>query len=120
MTTDNSRLNEMTKQLRVYTKQAEQQFEQRTMSDGYEVDFFGSAKPFADKVQSLVDEWKPLASEWAIRERPKYVYPIQIKDTSENLTIIAVQAFQKDTKAKRFLAMTKSIDYILESMEKQL
>ncbi|WP_257351804.1 YppE family protein [Pseudalkalibacillus decolorationis] len=115
-----SRLKELTSQLRMYNKQAEEQYEERTIFEEYTVDFYGEVKPFADKVQMLVDEWKPLATEWAMREHPKYVYPIQIKDTSENLTIIAVQAFQTDTKAKRFLAMTKSIEYILESMEKQL
>lgn len=120
MKTDHFRLKELSIQLQVLTKSAQEQYEQRTTATDYEVDFFGEAKPFADQLQNLADEWKPIATEWAIKERPKYVYPIQIKDTYENLTIIAVQAFQSDTKSKRFQALIKSIDYILESIIMQV
>ncbi|MCF6137535.1 YppE family protein [Pseudalkalibacillus berkeleyi] len=120
MTIDQQRLKTLTKELRDLNNQAYVQFTEDTLREDYEVDFYGQVKPFADKVQTLADEWKPLATKWALAEKPKYVYPIQIKDTHENMTIAAVQAFQKDTKEKRFIAMTKSIEYILESIEEQV
>ncbi|MCF6408191.1 YppE family protein [Pseudalkalibacillus salsuginis] len=120
MVTEKRRLKQLTQRLRELNEQAYRQFEERTCKDGYEVDFYGEVKPFADEVQILADEWKPLAVKWAIEEKPKYVYPIQINDTYENMTIAAVQAFQTDTKHKRFTSMTKSIEYILESIEIQL
>ncbi|WP_221565138.1 YppE family protein [Alkalihalobacillus sp. TS-13] len=120
MSTEKQRLMELTRKLRSLNDKAYRQFDENTMGEGYEVDFYGEVKPFVDEVQHLADEWKPLAVKWAIAEKPKYVYPIQINDTYENMTISAVQAFQKDTKRKRFTSMTKSIEYILESIEDQL
>ncbi|TCP31599.1 uncharacterized protein DUF1798 [Scopulibacillus darangshiensis] len=114
------RLKQLTIQLKDYNNKAHSQFVGRTRQEGYNVDFFGEVKPFADDVLRLVDEWKPLALEWVKRDHPKYVYPIQINDTYDNLTIISVTAFQKDTRRRRFLETIKSIDYVLESIEKQL
>ncbi|WP_349407532.1 YppE family protein [Pseudalkalibacillus sp. SCS-8] len=120
MNTERRRLKELTIELRNMTEKAYLQFTEHTSREDYEVDFYGEVKPFADRMQVLADEWKPLATDWALKEKPKYVYPIQLKDTYENMTIIAVQAFQKDTREKRFIAMTKSIDYILESIVEQI
>ncbi len=120
MSINHQKLKELTVRLRSLNDQAYEQYIEKTTRDGYEVDFYGEVKPFADVVQELADEWKPLATNWAIEEKPKYVYPIQIKDTHENMTIVAVQAFQKDTREKRFIAMTKSIEYILKSIDEQI
>ncbi|MGM7701637.1 YppE family protein [Pseudalkalibacillus sp. Hm43] len=120
MDNNHQKLKELTVRLRSLNDQAHAQYIEKTTKDGYEVDFYGEVKPFADEVQELADQWKPLATNWAIEEKPKYVYPIQIKDTHENMTIVAVQAFQKDTREKRFIAMTKSIEYILKSIDEQI
>lgn len=120
MKAEHQTLKELTIRLRSLNEQAYEQYIEETKREGYEVDFYGEVKPFVDEVQELADLWKPLATEWAIEEKPKYVYPIQIKDTHENMTIAAVQAFQKDTKEKRFIAMTKSIEYILKSIVEQI
>ncbi|WP_245947361.1 YppE family protein [Bacillus taeanensis] len=109
-----------TKQLQQLNKQAYDQYHNRTKHEGYEVNFYEEVKPFADEVLAISNNWKPLAEEWIADAKPKYVYPIQIHDTYENLTIISVTAFQKDTKEKRFNEMIKSIDYVLHAMIEQL
>ncbi|MBU8907297.1 DUF1798 family protein [Desertibacillus haloalkaliphilus] len=114
------RLKELTNELRRYNELARQQFVEDTCKTDYQVNFYERVKPFADAVLALADEWRPLAMQWVIEMKPTYVYGIQIKDTYENITISSVQAFQTDTKKKRFLEMIKSIDYVLATIEQQL
>ncbi|MBM7645251.1 hypothetical protein JOD45_001462 [Scopulibacillus daqui] len=113
-------LKDLTIELRQYNQKAYGQFVNSTRQEGYEADFYNEVKPFADKVLSAADKWKPLALEWVNKERPKYIYHIQINDTYDNLTITSVTAFQKDTRRRRFLETIKAIDYVLDAILKQL
>jgi hypothetical protein len=122
---DTNLLINLTNQLIEYNKQTQLQFTNRTTDLNYEVDFFGEVKPFADQVQQVADEWIDIAREWVIINKPKYVFPMQLNDTHENMTIAAVLAFQLETrdnafKHKRFLEMVKSIEYVLEALQKSL
>lgn len=117
---EKARLKEMTCELKLYNRKAKAQFTDRTRRPDYSVDFFGEVKPFADHVQHLIDSWRPLAETWVREDHPEYVYPIQIKDTYDNLSIICVTAFQKDTRRRRFLEMIKSIDYVLDNILEDL
>nr|WP_239541143.1 YppE family protein [Pullulanibacillus pueri] len=110
----------MNRQLTAFNQQAKDQFVLRTRSEGYEMDFYGEVKPFADEVLKVVDEWKDLVSDWMTSEQPKYIYLKQIEDTYDNLTIVSVTSFQKDTRRKRFLNTISSIGYVLETIEQQL
>ncbi|MFC4617763.1 YppE family protein [Camelliibacillus cellulosilyticus] len=114
------RLKDLTERLKELNDQAHDQFTQRTRSENYEVDFYGEVKPFADAVLKVVDEWKPLVFEWIQTAHPKYIYFPQINDTYDNLTIISVTAFQKDTRRKRFLDTVSSIKYVLDLIIEQL
>lgn len=114
------RLKELTELLRTYNDQAYDQFVTYSKSKDYEVDFYGQVKPFADNVKQTIDEWKPLVLEWINAERPKYVYHVQINDTYDNIEITSVTAWQKDTRRRRFINTIKSIDYVLETILKQL
>ncbi|MFC7392673.1 YppE family protein [Scopulibacillus cellulosilyticus] len=113
-------LRQLTRLLKEYNQMAYEQFVNRTRKEGYEVDFYGAVKPFADKVLAAADQWKPLALEWINKQHPKYVYHIQINDTYDNLTITSVTAFQKDTRRRRFLETIKAVDYVLDAMLNQL
>ncbi|MCI1882703.1 MAG: YppE family protein [Sporolactobacillus sp.] len=113
-------LEKQTQELKKYNRAAFEQFTTRTRQDNYQTDFYHEVKPFADRVQRLIDQWKPLADDWVRRRRPKYVYPIQIKATYENLAIVSVTAFQKDTRRRRFIETVKAIDYVLDNMLVQL
>ncbi|MET1249722.1 YppE family protein [Sporolactobacillus sp. STCC-11] len=115
-----NKLRELTLHLRELNQNAFQQFAKRTQEKDYQVDFYNEVKPFADKVQELIDIWRPLAEAWVRRSKPKYVFPIQIKDTCDNLSIICVTAFQKDTRKRRFYETIKSIDYVFDNMLDQL
>ncbi|MGV3487645.1 MAG: YppE family protein [Tuberibacillus sp.] len=114
------RLKALTNALLELNERARYQFVNITRSEGYVVDFYGEVKPFADEVLRLVDEWKPLVFEWIQSEHPKYVYHKQINDAYDNLTIISVTAFQKDTRRKRFLDTISSIEFVLKTISQQL
>ena len=114
------RLLELNRQLMTINQQAHDQFVERTRIEGYEMNFYGEVKPFADKVLSIVDEWKPLVNEWIQSEHPKYLNAKQVEDTYDNLTIVSVTSFQKDTRRKRFLNTISSIEYVLLTIDKQL
>ncbi|BBN98867.1 YppE family protein [Sporolactobacillus terrae] len=115
-----SRLHQLTVKLRELNQTAYKQYAEQTQDKAYQTDFYGKVKPFADAMQKVVDEWRPLAEHWVRKRKPRYVFPIQIKDTSDNLTIICVTAFQKDTRRRRFYETIKSIDYVLENIQEQL
>jgi hypothetical protein len=114
------RLKSLTNALLKLNDQARDQFINRTKQEGYTVDFYGQVKPFADEVLQLVDEWKPLVFEWIQADHPEHVYHRQINDTYDNLTIISVTAFQKDTRRKRFLETVTSIEFVLTTIINQL
>ncbi|MDN4522858.1 YppE family protein [Fictibacillus fluitans] len=114
------RLIQLTQVLLDKTRAAMDQYLTETKKEGYEVDFYGQVKPFADEIRSLTEEWKPLALKWVENNRPKYVHLPQINDTFDNLNFIAVFAFQLDTREKRFTEMIKSIDYVLSTLLERL
>jgi len=113
-------LFQLNEQLIQVNQEAHEQFVNRTHSEGYEMDFHGKVKPFADNVLVLVNQWKPLVKLWIQSEHLKYIYIKQADDTYDNLTIISVTCFQKDTRRRRFLETIKSIDYVLQAIKEQL
>lgn len=114
------KLIDTTSQLQVLNQNAYRQFSERTQTERYQPDFYGEVKPFADIMQHVLDAWRPLADTWVRTAKPRYVFPIQIKDTYDNLSIICVTAFQKDTRRRRFYETIKSIDYVLTNILDQL
>jgi Bacterial domain of unknown function (DUF1798). len=101
-------------------KRADDQFTQITTKPDYQVDFQGKVKPFADLMQATVDVWKPMAEDWIVHRKPKYIHPEQIKATCENLQIVGVTAFQTDTRRRRFHETIEAVDYVLDTMLAQL
>ena len=114
------RLKTLTKSLRQYNENARLQYMNKTTAEGYEQDFYNEVKPFAEKVEALADEWRPLVLQWIAEEKPKHLYPIQIHDTYDNIIAASVLVFQKNARRRRLQEMIKSIDYVLEIAEKQL
>ncbi|GGL48075.1 YppE family protein [Sporolactobacillus putidus] len=117
---ESSRLKQLTAELKEKNREAYEQFVSRTSRPGYKNDFYGEVKPFADRVQLLIDAWRPLAEDWVSSKKPKYVFPIQIKDTYDNLAIVCVTAFQTDTRRRRFIETIKAVDYVLENILGQI
>ncbi|MCO7125764.1 YppE family protein [Sporolactobacillus shoreicorticis] len=114
------KLKEATNRLQQLNQTAYQQFSERTQAADYQTDFYSEVKPFADEMQRVLDVWRPLADAWVKTTKPRYVFPIQIKDTYDNLAIVCVTAFQKDTRKRRFYETIKSIDYVLSNILDQL
>lgn len=117
---DKNRLKTLTKVLRTYNENALVQYVEKTRAEGYEMDFYHEVKPFAEKIETLADEWRPLVLQWIRDEKPGHLYPIQIHDTYDNLIAASVLVFQKDARRRRLREMIKSIDYVLETAEQQL
>lgn len=115
----NEKLITLTKKLIELTEEARLQYVNRTHLDEYSVDFYGEVKPFADRTLHYLKEWEPLARQWVTENKPKYLYPIQIKNTFENLEMVSVVAWQKDTGPKKFNERVQSIEYVLEKIIEQ-
>lgn len=114
------RLFSLTKQLIHYNNEAFKQYTEITRHSDEAADFYKIVKPFVDKVNKCADEWKDLVLVWIKESKPKYIHPINIESTFENLMISSVQAFQKDTRQRRFNEMIQSIDYILNHIIDEL
>ncbi|MFK4997788.1 DUF1798 family protein [Bacillus sp. N9] len=46
---------------------------------GVEGDFYQEVKPFADAVKECTMKWEPEAVKWILQNKPKQIYPMQIK-----------------------------------------
>lgn len=106
----------LTNELKDLNDKAYKQFTDHTKEKEYEMDFYGEVKPFADHVTALAEEWRDLALDWLADKHPRYVHRPQVMDTYDNLTIVCVTAFQKDTRRRRFINTIKSIDYVLDTV----
>ncbi len=113
---NNKTLRELTAELLKINEEARLQYTTRTHLHDYKVNFYDEVKPFADKALMLLKEWEPLAREWVMENKPKYLYPIQIKNTYENIEMISVVAWQKDTGPKKFNERVQSVEYVLEKL----
>ncbi|HZG73766.1 MAG TPA: YppE family protein [Chondromyces sp.] len=84
-------------------------------------DFFSEVKPFADHAKAVSDKWKELSLTW-LRETSgkRYIHPMQIQATVENLELVCVQAFFPETSFKRFKSYIQSISYVLKEMMYEL
>ncbi|PSL50545.1 uncharacterized protein DUF1798 [Salsuginibacillus halophilus] len=108
-------LKQQTNTLKAYNEEAASAFNEIRNSER-EVDFFVEVKPFVDRVQAAADQWLESAEQWVKTHQPREVYPSQLNDTHENITILAVKAFQHDTKERRFKEMVQSVEYVLNSL----
>ncbi|WEG11322.1 YppE family protein [Pullulanibacillus sp. KACC 23026] len=115
-----ARLKAITEELRQIGRDCHDQFLNRTSAADYKVDFFGEVKPYAEHVTELLKEWQPLAMQWIREAKPRYIFVPQLLDADENLTIVSVTAFQKDTRKKRFLNTISAIEHTLTTMLDQL
>lgn len=115
-----TRLRTLTEALKQIAGQCLDQFVNRTSEADYEVDFYGTVKPFADNVTDILTEWKPLVLEWIKTAKPSYVFLPQVLDAEENLTIVSVTAFQKDTRRKRYLNTISAIEHTMSTILSQI
>ncbi|MBY6035737.1 YppE family protein [Fictibacillus nanhaiensis] len=113
-------LYDLTIQLIADIEEAFHIYKNETKTRETEADFYNEVKPFADRIHYRVQEWEPVAREWAILNKPKYLYPIQIKTAAENIGYLGVYVFQKNMKDKRITEMVKSVLYVLNQMKDQL
>ena len=75
--------------------------------------FFEEVKPHADKIQSLLNDWKQNALVWIQEKDPKYIHKMQIDNVIDAMNQFVVQSFYKETSKKRFLQSIQSVHYTL-------
>ncbi|MEK3886064.1 YppE family protein [Bacillus sp. FSL K6-3431] len=115
----NRALYDLTLQLCNYNKEAFENYH-NCRSTGIKGDFYSEVKPFADKVKECRDKWEPEAILWTIKNKPKNLYPLQIKNTGENIEMVSVRAFFPDSSLKKFNSHVQSIDYVLRRLLDEL
>ncbi|HLU23723.1 MAG TPA: YppE family protein [Bacillaceae bacterium] len=107
-------------ELKLYTSELYQLNEQaneifiKSKKTGEKGDFYTQVKPFADKIKEICDVWEPAATNWIMIHKPKNLYPMQIKNTAENIQMVSIRAFFPDTSLKRFNDHIQSNQYILK------
>nr|WP_249317057.1 YppE family protein [Bacillus sp. FJAT-50079] len=109
----------LTSQLYEYNQQASQHFQQGRET-GVEGDFYKEVKPFADAVKECVVRWEPEAVKWLLKNKPKHIYPLQIKNTAENIQMVSVRAFFPSTSLKKMKDHIQSIEFVLKRMLDEL
>lgn len=115
-----NQLKKFTHQLLNLNHQALNQYEKLSADEQYTPNYYQEIKPFADKIFHIASQWKDLALKWLQQEKINSVYPHQIENTYENLLIVSVKAFQKETRTKRFMEMIQSIDFVLQTIDRHL
>ena len=55
-------------------------------------------------------------TEWMENESFRHLYPMQIQQTADNLSDVAVQAFFPKTSYKRFKSHVQSVRFILQNV----
>ncbi|MCL7745961.1 YppE family protein [Halalkalibacter alkaliphilus] len=112
-----SQLTTLTEELRRLNKEAEKMYVETVRADeNYEPDFYGVVKPFAENVDRVRSEWLPLAKNFVQNEKPMHLHPSQLQQTEENLEIVAIKTFYKETGRKRQMETYKSVEYVLKQL----
>lgn len=112
-------LYELTLRLSKYNKEAYENYH-RCRATGKEGDFYSEVKPFADKVKDCRDQWEPAAVSWTIKNKPKNLYPMQIKNTAENIEMVAVRAYFPKSSLTKFNSHIQSVDFVLSRLLDEL
>ncbi|NEU31200.1 YppE family protein [bacterium LRH843] len=111
-----SELIKWTNELIRLNNEAKQFYTQVARAEGYEPDFFGMVKPFADEVKEVRDKWLPLAMTFVRQTKPLHLHPIQITQTEDNLETVAIKSFYGKTSLKIQMETFKSVDYVLKQV----
>ena len=116
---DNRKLYQLTADLLELNTEASESFK-RCRETGEQGDFYSEVKPFADKVKELSELWEPAAAQWTIANKPRKLYPMQIKNTAENIQMVSVRAFFPKTSLSKFNSHIQSVDYVLNRLLDEL
>lgn len=82
--------------------------------------FFDVVKPYADNINSLLNEWQQNANHWILEKQPKYMHKQQVANVVEAMNQFIVQSFFKETSKKRFTQSVQSVHYTLSTFKRYL
>lgn len=77
--------------------------------------FFEEVKPYADKIQTQLNDWQQSAKEWIRINQPKYIHEVQIANVVDAMNQFVVQSFYKETSKKRITQSIQSVHYTLSN-----
>ncbi|SOC37610.1 YppE family protein [Ureibacillus acetophenoni] len=78
--------------------------------------FFEEVKPYADRIQAMLNEWQLAANNWIRKNQPKYVHEVQIANVVDAMNQFVVQSFYKETSKKRIIQSIQSVHYTLSNI----
>ncbi len=115
-----SELKRWTLELLRINREAESFYMDKARKPGYEPDFYGKVKPFADHVNEVREKWLPLAYEFIQFAKPLHLHPIQIQQTEDNLEVVAIKSFYGKSSLKIQKETYKAVEFTLEQMLRAL
>lgn len=115
---DKKSILQLTEKLISYNEEADKIYDS-VRKEGSERDFYTAVKPFADEVHSSCQLWREQMTEWMENESFRHLYPMQIQQTADNLSDVAVQAFFPKTSYKRFKSHVQSVRFILQNVRNE-
>ncbi len=80
-------------------------------------DFHTVIKPFADRVKLLADDWLVDAEQWVADNRPKYISPMQITNTHNNVLQVSVHCYFPESSKSRFIKHCNAALFVLEQIQ---
>lgn len=117
---DIEQLNKSNERLLELNQYAEAVYINETRQEGYEVDFFGIVKPFADEIKVLCEKWLPLSEELIMFAQPKDLHINQLTQTVDNLEVVAIKSFYPETGLKKQIETFKAVTYVLEQVRETI
>jgi len=105
-----------TKQLKAYMLEAEKIYIHAKELNIHAA-FQTVVKPYADEIKQLADEWLLLSDGWMNQHKPKYVNPVQIKNTYQNILQVSVHCHIPESSKSRFMKHCKAVLFVLGQIE---
>ncbi|WP_273126014.1 DUF1798 family protein [Bacillus weihaiensis] len=82
--------------------------------------FFNQVKPSFERATTSIQIWKPLANDWIIKNKPKYIHVTQLDSTIEHIEQVVLQSFYRDINRQRFYNLHHSVEYVVESILEEM
>ena len=119
---DKKSILQLTEKLISYNEEADKIYES-VRKEGAERDFYTAVKPFADEVHSSCQLWREQMTEWMENESFRHLYPMQIQQTADSLTLLyrrfSLKRAISDSKAMCSLSVSSCRMYGMKQPVKQ-
>ena len=113
-------IKEMTQQLKQHLHELLDRFETSDPPKSFsDKSFFLHMKRQTAPMYDLLEQWEQEALQ-LVKERRLSVHPHQITATRENIELIILHSFYKDTRRRRYMELQQSSHYIFDQILRDL